>query len=84
METAQKRAANRGRASTGLGAMRAAVLAGWQVAVRIARAAIGVPDYPTYLAHQRRHHPERTPMSYEAFFAERQAARYRGGGGRCC
>ena len=49
-----------------------------------ARLMIGVPDYDTYVEHQRRFHPERPPMSYEAFFAERQAARYRGGGGRCC
>jgi uncharacterized short protein YbdD (DUF466 family) len=48
------------------------------------RLIIGVPDYDTYVAHQRRFHPERAPMTYEAFFNERQAARYRGGGGRCC
>jgi uncharacterized short protein YbdD (DUF466 family) len=32
----------------------------------------------------RRHHPERPVMSYEEFFTERQQARYRNGGGRCC
>lgn len=56
----------------------------WRKAVQVARRAIGVPDYETYVAHVRRHHPERTPMSYEAFFIERQTARYKGGGGRCC
>ncbi|MBN8482827.1 MAG: YbdD/YjiX family protein [Xanthomonadales bacterium] len=56
----------------------------WRHAVQTARLIIGVPDYDTYVEHQRRFHPERPPMSYEAFFAERQAARYRGGGGRCC
>ena len=56
----------------------------WRHAVQTARLIIGVPDYDTYVEHLRRFHPERTPMSYEAFFAERQAARYRGGGGRCC
>ena len=56
----------------------------WRKAVQMARRAIGVPDYETYVAHVRRHHPERRPMSYEAFFIERQNARYRGGGGRCC
>jgi uncharacterized short protein YbdD (DUF466 family) len=56
----------------------------WKRAVQIARASIGVPDYDTYVAHVREHHPERTPMSYEAFFVERQKARYSGGGGRCC
>ena len=56
----------------------------WRHAVQMGRLIIGVPDYDTYVEHVRRFHPERTPMSYEAFFAERQAARYRGGGGRCC
>ncbi len=56
----------------------------WRHAVQTARLIIGVPDYDTYVEHLRRFHPERTPMSYEVFFAERQAARYRGGGGRCC
>ncbi|HMM67680.1 MAG TPA: YbdD/YjiX family protein [Dokdonella sp.] len=57
---------------------------GWFYAVRIARRCIGVPDYDTYVAHVRTHHPGRTPMSYAAFFVERQNARYKGGGGRCC
>jgi uncharacterized short protein YbdD (DUF466 family) len=56
----------------------------WNRAVQMARSSIGVPDYDTYVAHVREHHPERTPMSYETFFAERQNARYKGGGGRCC
>jgi uncharacterized short protein YbdD (DUF466 family) len=52
-----------------------------------ARLMVGVPDYDTYLAHLRRTHPDQTPMTYAAFFQERQAARYgagRGGGFRCC
>lgn len=48
------------------------------------RLMVGVPDYDTYVAHLRRAHPERVPMSYEAFFRERQQARYGGGTGRCC
>ncbi len=60
------------------------VLTGWKRAVQIGRASIGVPDYDTYVAHIRAQHPERTPMTYEAFFVERQNARYKGGGGRCC
>jgi uncharacterized short protein YbdD (DUF466 family) len=56
----------------------------WKRAVQMARASIGVPDYDTYVAHVREHHPERKPMSYEAFFVERQNARYKSGGGRCC
>lgn len=56
----------------------------WRRAVQTARSTIGVPDYDVYLAHCRVHHPERAPMSYSEFFKERQAARYRGTGGRCC
>ncbi len=50
----------------------------------MARLMVGVPDYERYLQHQRQHHPERTPMSYEAFFRNRQAARYGNGQGKCC
>jgi len=67
-----------------MGALRAALRLGWGRAVRTARLMIGVPDYDTYVAHLRSHHPERPVMSYEEFFDERMAARYRGGGGRCC
>ncbi|MCU0951560.1 MAG: YbdD/YjiX family protein [Burkholderiaceae bacterium] len=49
-----------------------------------ARLMIGVPDYDGYVEHMRRTHPEQVPMSYEAFFRERQAARYAGGGRGCC
>lgn len=56
----------------------------WKTAVRFGRRLIGVPDYDTYVAHLRAHHPERSVPSYAAFFRERQEARYRGGGGRCC
>lgn len=56
----------------------------WTRAIQLGRVIIGVPDYNTYLQHLRKHHPERVPMSYEQFFLDRQAARYKGGGGRCC
>lgn len=56
----------------------------WKLAVSAARFAVGVPDYDTYLHHMRMRHPEQTPMRYEAFFAERLAARYRPGRNRCC
>lgn len=52
-----------------------------------ARLMVGLPDYDTYVAHMRAQHPDQTPMSYEAFFRERQEARYGGGEGRvgrCC
>lgn len=53
-------------------------------AVQTARLCCGIPDYETYVKHLRQHHPEREVPSQEAFFRERQEARYRGGGGRCC
>ena len=56
----------------------------WRRSVRIARQVIGVPDYETYLAHLRAHHPQRALPTYREFFEERQRARYKGGGGRCC
>ncbi|QRO02478.1 YbdD/YjiX family protein [Archangium violaceum] len=56
----------------------------WRRVVQTARLLIGVPDYDTYVAHMRQHHPSRPVMSYEEFFDERMRARYRGGGGRCC
>ena len=56
----------------------------WRRAVQVARLAIGVPDYDTYVLHLRRHHPERAIPSYEQFFEQRQQARYRNGGTRGC
>jgi uncharacterized short protein YbdD (DUF466 family) len=49
-----------------------------------ARALVGMPDYDTYVQHMRTVHPDREPMTYEAFFRERQDARYNGGVGKCC
>lgn len=52
-----------------------------------ARLMVGLPDYETYVAHMRLQHPDQVPMTYEAFFRERQEARYGGGNGRigrCC
>ncbi|MEM5389923.1 YbdD/YjiX family protein [Paraburkholderia phymatum] len=48
------------------------------------RLMVGLPDYETYVSHMRRIHPDRDVMSYEEFFRERQAARYRGRTGKCC
>jgi uncharacterized short protein YbdD (DUF466 family) len=56
----------------------------WRSSVRLTRQLIGVPDYETYLAHLRAHHPQRALPTYREFFEERQRARYKGGGGRCC
>jgi uncharacterized short protein YbdD (DUF466 family) len=56
----------------------------WHRLVQTARLSCGVPDYDVYVAHLRMHHPERKIPSYAEFFRERQAARYKGTGGRCC
>ena len=48
------------------------------------RLMVGLPDYDTYLSHMARAHPDQVPMTYEAFFRERQMARYGTGRGRCC
>ena len=48
------------------------------------RLMVGLPDYETYVAHMRETHPDREPMTYEAFFRERQNARYGSGAGKCC
>lgn len=51
---------------------------------KAARMMVGVPDYGQYVAHMRATHPELEPMSYEAFFRDRQQARYARGRGGCC
>jgi uncharacterized short protein YbdD (DUF466 family) len=45
---------------------------------------IGVPDYESYLAHRRQHHPGEPVMSYAEFFRERQDSRYASGRVRGC
>lgn len=49
-----------------------------------AKMMVGQPDYEAYVQHMRITHPERTPMTYEEFFRERENARYGGGSGKCC
>lgn len=49
-----------------------------------ARLMVGVPDYETYLAHRREHHPGEPVMSYAEFFRERQDSRYASGRVRGC
>ncbi|OZB61216.1 MAG: hypothetical protein B7X39_02635 [Lysobacterales bacterium 14-68-21] len=65
-------------------ALQAAAHAVWKWAVQTARLCCGVPDYDVYVQHLKRYHPERPIPSYEEFFRERQSARYKGTGGRCC
>ncbi|MBK1660108.1 YbdD/YjiX family protein [Paracraurococcus ruber] len=51
-----------------------------------ARLMVGQPSYEAYVAHVARTHPGTEPMTPAAFFRNREAARYGGGGGgfRCC
>jgi uncharacterized short protein YbdD (DUF466 family) len=60
------------------------VRSAWRRCVAIARRVLGVPDYDAYVAHLRARHPDRAVPTKAAFFADRQRARYEGGGGRCC
>jgi len=58
-----------------------------EMVAQTARLMVGVPDYETYVAHRRTNHPDQPVMTYEAFFRERQEARYAVGKGRfrgCC
>jgi len=58
-----------------------------EVVTQTARLMVGVPDYKTYVAHRQEAHSGKEIMSYEAFFRERQDARYAIGKGRfrgCC
>ena len=64
--------------------LRDSIAGAWRLSRQLGRSVIGVPDYDAYVAHCRAHHPDRAPMPYAEFFAERQQARYRGTGGRCC
>jgi uncharacterized short protein YbdD (DUF466 family) len=46
---------------------------------------VGMPDYDNYVEHMQSKHPDQPVMAYEAFFRERQEARYGGKGGpKCC
>lgn len=49
-----------------------------------ARLMVGQPDYDAYRRHLADYHPERPVMTRAQFFRDREAARYRGGNGRCC
>ncbi|MES2887710.1 MAG: YbdD/YjiX family protein [Pseudomonadota bacterium] len=48
------------------------------------RLMVGLPDYDNYLSHMAATHPGGPVMSYEAFFRDRQSARYGGRTGPCC
>ncbi|WP_414902254.1 CstA-like transporter-associated (seleno)protein [Sphingomonas flavalba] len=51
---------------------------------RTALSMVGIPDYDGYVAHLRDRHPGQAPMDRIAFFRNRLAARFGGGGARCC
>jgi uncharacterized short protein YbdD (DUF466 family) len=51
---------------------------------RLAALDYGDDGYSSSTSHMAFTHPDQTPMSYEAFFRERQQARYGSGKGRCC
>jgi uncharacterized short protein YbdD (DUF466 family) len=56
----------------------------WRRVAQAMRRLVGVPDYETYLAHMRRHHPDATPLSTDAFARDALARRYDRPGSRCC
>ncbi len=63
----------------------------WQTLIGLlkdsARLMVGVPNYDTYVAHQRHTAPSEPVMSYAEFMDNRQQARYSGQRrqmGRCC
>jgi uncharacterized short protein YbdD (DUF466 family) len=51
---------------------------------RSLRAVLGAPDYERYVGHMLECHPDRSPMSREAFEQERLTSRYSRPGSRCC
>ena len=53
-------------------------------AAQAVRTIIGAPDYQRYLAHMRRRHPARRPLTREEFVRMRMHDRYEKPGGRCC
>ena len=53
-------------------------------AVHLLYRIIGAPDYEAYVAHVRRCHPDRAPLSRDDFVAQRLTDRYSTPGNRCC
>jgi uncharacterized short protein YbdD (DUF466 family) len=49
----------------------------------VVRGATGAQAYAQYLAHLARHHPDRQPLSREAFFRSELSSRW-DGVRRCC
>ena len=60
-------------------------IVGWlALGLATLRSALGAPDYQTYVAHRRAHHPGEPVLGATEFFRQRQAAKYRRGSSRCC
>jgi len=56
----------------------------WSLWRSTARAVLGIPDYEAYLVHHAARHEGAPAMTREAFIEARLAARFGGGGMRCC
>jgi uncharacterized short protein YbdD (DUF466 family) len=52
--------------------------------IQILHRIIGAPDYDTYVAHMRSHHPDEAPLTKGEFFRHRLAEREERPGSRCC
>jgi uncharacterized short protein YbdD (DUF466 family) len=55
-----------------------------RIAGRTLGQVIGVPDYEAYVLHWSAKHPGEALMTREAFYRNRQEARFASGQGRCC
>ena len=53
----------------------------WQRLQQSFRLMVGVPDYETYIAHMKAHHPDLTPMDAKTFYRYCIDARYPSAGG---
>lgn len=51
---------------------------------RCLSALFGMPNYPRYLDHQRRCHPDAPVLSEREFVESELKRKYDGGGARCC
>lgn len=51
---------------------------------KVVRTIIGAPDYDRYVAHIRKCHPDREPITRDEFAKGRMEARYNQPGNRCC
>lgn len=66
-------------ATAGRAALRAGRAVRWYMTTLM-----GDTAYATYVAHQRRHHPDEPPLSERRFWRERMDAQDRNPGARCC